>query len=250
VEIIPSIYIKNGKAVKLAEGWPAFDEDPLRLARLLEAAGASYIYVFDLDVPPVGHIPHIPILEGISSKTSLKILLGGGIKTTDTISRYIKAGVEMIILGSIAYQKPQFLSEACTTFPNRIATRIDIRRGRVFIPGFTVAAHKGALEYAKQFKEAGVTAIVCSSVTEDGKTTEEDIKIASDMIQSSPLQVIYLPEIGSAYEMDRILSLAHHNLKGIIIEKAMYNGTVDISATITHAMEITPAGSDEPTLIP
>nr|HPQ80836.1 HisA/HisF-related TIM barrel protein [bacterium] len=124
--LVPQLYLKNGK-VLMHEGTtsPLFQDDPLSTARAMKDAGAEALYVMDLGVPPVGASPHLPTIKRIHDDLGLACYVTGGFKTVQSMEPYITAGVEIIALGSVAYQQPAFLDEACKKFPARIATHID-----------------------------------------------------------------------------------------------------------------------------
>lgn len=248
--VIPSIYVRNNKTVRLGEGGAPFNEDPVEMARDLEALGAELLYIVDLDVPPSGNIPHLSIIEKIAAETSLKLQLTGNIKSADIIERYFNAGIERIVLGAIAYQKPDFLKSVCQKFPRKIAVHIDVRGGKVVITGWTVASNKTALDYSEQFRNAGVGSILYSDVASEGTITPKDIKRIEDFSKKSPLPLIHATDPGSVKELELILGFKSVRVLGTIIGKSMYAGIVDISSTITHVKERIPEGMEEETLIP
>lgn len=248
--IIPSLYIRDKKTFALATGGTPFNEDPLEMAKKLASIGAELLYILDLNVPPAGGIPHLPIIEKIASETGLKVQIAGNIRSADVVERYVKAGVERVVLGIIAYQKPEFLRNVCRMFPGKIAVPIDVRDGKVLIKGWTVAARKTALDYAEQFKDAGVETIIYSDVETEGKITKADIARIMIFSKQSPIPIIHSTDVSSIGELELVLALKSIKIIGTIIGKSMYSGTIDISSTITHAKERMPAGMDEPTLIP
>lgn len=247
--IIPSIYIRDHKTVALAKGGVPFDEDPVKMAHKLALLGAEIIYILDLNVPPAGNVQHLPIIENIVKQTGLKIQLAGYIKSEDVVDHYIKAGVERVVLGAIAYQKPDFLKKVCKKYPGRIAVHIDVRGGKVIIQGWTVAAKKTAIDYTEQFKEAGVGTVLYSEVESEGKITPTDISKIMLFSRKSPLPIIHATDVSSPKELELVLGLKSNKIVGTIIGRSMYSGIIDISSTITHGIEEAPAGTDEPTLI-
>jgi len=247
--IIPSIYIRDKKTVRLATGGSLFNENPVEMAKSLAQAGAEVIYLSDLDSPPAGNSPNLPAVEQIVN-LGLKVQLSGHIRSEDVVERYIKVGVERVIPGVIAYQKPDFLKSLCDKFPSKIATHIDVVAGKVVIKGWTVATRKTPLDYAEQFKDAGVGTILYSDIETDGKITPSDIVRVMEFSRSSPIPLIHSTDISDPKELELVLGLESARIIGTIFGKSMYSGTIDIAATITHEKENMPAGMDEPTLVP
>jgi len=249
VNIIPSLYIRDGKTLALATGGTLFDNDPVGMAEKLTSVGCEYLYLLDLNVPPAGTSPNLQIIEDIIKKTGLKLQITGNIRSADVVERYINAGVERVILGLVAYQKPDFLKSICQKFPGKIAMPIDVVGGKVKIKGWTVAARKTALDYSEQFKDAGVSTIIYSDVETEGKITKADINHIREFYRDSPLTVIHATDVGTAEELELVLGLESVKVIGTIIGKSMYSGIVDISSTITHAKEEGSSEMDESTLI-
>lgn len=248
--IIPSVYIRNNKTVALDRGGSIFNENPVEMSKQLESVGAELLYVVDLDTPPAGVSPNLSTIEKICKETTLKLQITGNIRSNDVVERYIHAGVQRAILGTLAYQKPDFLKGVCEKFPGKIGVHIDVRAGKVVIKGWTVATRKTALNYAEQFSDAGVNIIIYSDLQEEGKITPADIQRILEFSRHSPMQVIHGSDINSATELELVLGLHSNKLIGTIIGKSMYSGLIDISSTITHVKEESPAETDEPTLIP
>ena len=248
--IVPSIYIRDNKTVALAEGGNIYDADPLLLARYLTSVGTEVLFIMDLNIPATGHSPHTDLIAQIIEETGLKVQLAGNIRSADIVDKFLSIGVERVTLGTIAYQKPDFLKRVCEQFPGKIAAHIDVRSKKVVIKGYAVAAHKTAIDYAEQFDDAGVGTIIYSDVTEEGTITLADIKSVSDFIRHSPLPIFHSTDISRSGDLDMILNMKSPRIIGTIFGKSMYSGIIDIASAITHVKEETPDGMDEPTLIP
>lgn len=248
--VIPSLYIKDNETMAIATGGRIFDKDPVKMAKILASVGTERLYIVDLNVPPSGNVQHGPIIKRIVDETGFKVYLSGHIRSADVVERYISAGVEKVIPGVVAYQKPDFLKAICKKFPGKVGVHIEVRGGRVVITGWAVASKKTAIDYAEQFKDAGASIIIYSDVEEDGKITNQDIIRVGNFIKASPLPVIHSSDVSSSGELELILGLRFTKLIGTIIGRSMYSGIIDISSTITHAKEKMPDEMDEPTLIP
>lgn len=248
--IIPSLYIRDQKTVQLATGGLPFDSNPVEMAKQLRGVGAESIYLVDMNVPPSGNIPNLLLIQKIIETTGLEVLLAGNIRSVDVIEGYSKAGVGRVVIGILAYQKPDFLKEACLNFPKKVAAHIEVREGKVVIPGWTVAAKKTALDYANQFKDAGVTTILYSDIMTEGKLTIEDVKRVGLFINKVPMSVIHTTDFANISELELLMKLETPKLSGTILGKSMYAGAIDIASAITHVKEMVISGMDEPTLIP
>ena len=86
----------------------------------------------------VGETINLNVIKEIVHKFDLKIEVGGGIRTIDSVQKYIDAGVEKVILGSAAIKDKSFLKEACQKFPNKIALGLDAKDGYLSVSGLSL----------------------------------------------------------------------------------------------------------------
>lgn len=116
MEIIPAIDLQNGEAVRLYKGdydkKTVYSKNPLEIAQKFEQMEAKYLHLVDLDGAKLGQTRNLEIVRKIKDQTNLKIEIGGGIRNLDTVSLYLEQiGVERVILGTAAAEKPDFLKE-------------------------------------------------------------------------------------------------------------------------------------------
>lgn len=251
MHIIPTIYLRDNKALRIETGGGTFfNEDPVVMARELSSIGAELLHLVDLNTPATGNVPHLSLIKKIADESALKIQLSGNIRSEDIVEKYISSGCERVIVGIIGYQKPDFLKNLCQKFPGKIAMNIEVISGKVVIKGWAVAAKKTALDYAEQFHDAGVSAILYSDVEREGLLNDGDIKRVLKFSRETPIPILHSTDVSSTKELELLMKLESPRILGTILGKSMYNGTVDIATTIAHAIEETPSGMDEPTLIP
>ena len=142
MEIIPAIDLQNGEAVRLYKGdydkKTVYSKNPLEIAQKFEQMGAKYLHLVDLDGAKLGQTRNLEIVRKIKDQTNLKIEIGGGIRNLDTVSLYLEQiGVERVILGTAAAEKPDFLKELLVKYGlSRIVVGVDIREGFVSTSGW------------------------------------------------------------------------------------------------------------------
>lgn len=249
--LVPQLYLKNGR-VLLHEGTtsPLVQEDPVATAQAMKDSGAEALHIVDLGVPPVGASPHMQAIKQIHDDLGLACYVGGGFKTTQSMEPYIAAGVEIIALGSVAYQQPAFLEEACKKFPARIATHIDVKAGRVTIPGYTVVANKTAFDYAERFVEGGVRFIFYSEVGANGFIGEEHYDKISAFCKRVTARVICTSEVSSMPDIERLTRIAvgAPRLDCLVLGKSLFEGRVDLRAAVAMVSDVMLASGDESTM--
>ena len=127
--ILPAIDLYEGKAVRLYKGdydcMTVYSENPTEVALDFQEKGAQWIHLVDLEGAKDGTTPNIKTVEKIAKETSLFVEIGGGIRNIETVERYIKCGVNRVILGTAAVNDEQFLKQAIDTYKDKIAVAKD-----------------------------------------------------------------------------------------------------------------------------
>lgn len=138
--LLPAIDLKQGKCVRLKQGDMAqatvFNDNPAAQAESFASQGAEWIHIVDLDGAFAGKPVNAQAVENILNAVDVKIELGGGIRTLETIQMWLDKGVARVILGTIALRDPDFVKQACREFPGRIAVGIDAKDGFVAVEGW------------------------------------------------------------------------------------------------------------------
>jgi len=246
--LIPVMYLRGGMVLKPAgSGGPSVKTDPLELARDWFNAGCELIHIVDLDVPASGHSPNCDLLARMSGELKLGFQIEANIRSVDTAQSYFGAGAVRLLLGSIAYQKPVFLAELCRAFPGKIATQIDVRRGKVQIKGYAVAANKTALDYVEQFKEAGVTTVFYSDSEEEGVLKPADFGRIREFLRKALIKTIHTTDVATGYDIEKLIMLESYGLLGTMLCRSLYEGRVNLESAITLVKEKSEGHFDEPT---
>ena len=137
MKLFPAIDLYSGNAVRLYKGdydnMTVYSEDPLSVAKNFERAGAQFIHLVDLEGAKTGKTPNLAVIKKIVENTTLFSELGGGIRSIETVEKYLNIGVDRVILGTAAVTDEAFLKEALKKFSDRIAVGIDIKDGYVSI---------------------------------------------------------------------------------------------------------------------
>ncbi len=132
MKIFPAIDIKDKKCVRLVKGdfdnKTEYELSPVEQARRYKDHGFKNLHIVDLDGALTGKTVNLDTIRDIVSKFNLKVEVGGGIRSIDSIKKYIDGGVEKVILGSAAIKDKNFLKDACEKFLNRIALGLDAKK--------------------------------------------------------------------------------------------------------------------------
>ena len=170
MKIFPAIDIKNGKCVRLLKGdfdkSTIYEKTPLDQAKEFSNQGFRDLHIVDLDGALKGEPVNGKLIEEICKLTNLnvfglkmRIQVGGGIRSIDHIKKLIDAGVDRVVLGTIAVEDIKFLEKACNKFKNKIAVGLDVRNGFIALKGWKEQTKILASDFLMKIQNFGVSRI-------------------------------------------------------------------------------------------
>ncbi|CDO04032.1 1-(5-phosphoribosyl)-5-[(5-phosphoribosylamino)methylideneamino] imidazole-4-carboxamide isomerase [Oceanobacillus picturae] len=225
--LFPAIDIKDGKCVRLTQGdynqQKIYSDSPLIVARQWEKQGADFIHIVDLDGAKSGISANQSLIEEIASISPIPVQVGGGIRSLETIKRYVEAGVERVIIGTAAISDRPFLQKAVELYKGRIAVSLDARNGFVATNGWTETSTIRAIDLVKELEEIGVETIVYTDILKDGMLQGPNLEELEAMNQATNLNVIASGGVTTKEDIQQLINL---QLYGAIIGKALYDGTL------------------------
>ena len=232
MKIFPAIDIKDKKCVRLVKGdfdnKTEYNISPIDQAERYKNHGFKNLHIVDLDGALIGKTVNLEIIKEIVGKHDLKIEVGGGLRTLDSIKNYIDAGVEKVILGSAAIKNKEFLKEACTKFNNKIALGLDVKDGHLSISGWKENLNIKTADFLNEVNEFGISRLIFTDINRDGTkgspNFEETIKIA----EKSKCPVIISGGVSSLQDIKKAKELSNKNIEGIIVGKAIYDGDIKL----------------------
>ncbi|HNP02160.1 MAG TPA: 1-(5-phosphoribosyl)-5-[(5-phosphoribosylamino)methylideneamino]imidazole-4-carboxamide isomerase [Agitococcus sp.] len=232
--IIPAIDLKDGKCVRLQQGRmednTVFSDDPVGMATHWVEQGARRLHLVDLNGAFAGTPIHSEVVKAIAKKhPALPIQIGGGIRSLETIESYIKAGVTWVIIGTKAVKEPQFVVDACREFHGRIIVGIDAKDGWVATDGWAEVSQVKAEDLAKNFAQAGVSAIVYTDIARDGMMQGVNVQATAALARASGLPVIASGGVTNLDDIRRLKTVTHDGVIGAITGRAIYEGTINVA---------------------
>lgn len=179
MQLLPAIDILEGKVVRLAKGdynaVTVYNDSPIDQAKAFEEMGAEWIHVVDLDGARSGNPSNLPLIEDILAKTMLKVEMGGGIRTMDTLQRIWDAGVNRVVLGTSLISNLDFTREAIAKFPTMLTAGVDARNGEVSVDGWMGGSGVAAETLIAQMRDLGFQHLVYTDISKDGMQTGLDV---------------------------------------------------------------------------
>jgi len=234
MKIFPAIDIKNRKCVRLVKG--DFDNkteykmSPVDQAGKYKDHGFKNLHVVDLDGALTGETVNIDIIQDIVNKFDLKVEIGGGIRNFESIQKYNDAGVEKIILGSAAIKDKNFLKEACQKFSSKIALGLDTKDGHLSVFGWKESSNQLALDYLKEVNDYGVSRLIYTDINRDGTKQSPNFEETQKVADKSNCPVVISGGVSSIDDIKKSKSL--HNIEGIIVGKAIYDGDIKLEELV------------------
>ncbi len=234
MKIFPAIDIKDKKCVRLIKGdfnnKTEYETSPIDQAAKYKDRGFKNLHIVDLDGALTGETVNLDIIQEIVSKFDLKIEIGGGVRTFESIQKYNDAGVEKVILGSGAIKDKNFLKEACQKFPNKIALGLDAKDGYLSVSGWKENSKKQTLDFLKEVNDFGVSRLIYTDINRDGTKASPNFDYTVKVANTSNCPVIISGGVSSIQDIKKAKELK--NIEGIIVGKAIYDGDIDLNELV------------------
>ena len=237
--LFPAIDLKDGQCVRLEQGDMAratlFNEDPGAQAADFAAQGFSHLHIVDLDGAFAGASVNRAAVEAIVEAcraANVTTQLGGGIRNFENIERWLAAGIDRVILGTVAQRDPDLVRAACRQFDGHIIVGIDARAGYVAVEGWAEATQMQAVDLARQFENAGVAAIIYTDIDRDGLLKGVNIEATQKLAESISIPVIASGGLAGLDDVKALLALEDSGIIGAISGRALYDGRLDAAAAL------------------
>lgn len=237
--ILPAIDIINGNCVRLHQGDYATAEKVadnfMDTAKSFEQAGAKWIHMVDLDGAKAGCPVNTEIYRAVAQQTELKVEVGGGIRTIETIEAYLNLGVTRVILGSAALKNPALVKEAVAKFGSEhIAVGIDAKNGMVATEGWLETSDVYYVDLAKQMIAVGVKYFIVTDIAKDGTLSGVNIDQLAELYQATKGECCIIAS-GGVHTIEDIRKCKELGLYGTICGKSIYKGTLNLEDAIALA---------------
>ena len=226
--LYPAIDIKDGKVVRLRQGdydqVTQYAESPLDQAKSFAAQGAEWLHMVDLDAAKVGQAVNAAIIEEIAGATSLKVQIGGGIRSIEMAESYLSKGIARVVVGTQAVKDPAFLAQLGKTFPDQVALGLDTKAGQIAIQGWTETVNQSIEEFLSHAPLKGISCLIFTDIARDGMLQGPNLEALQHVLEISPIPVIASGGVAQLDDLQQLKALQHPNLNGVIAGKALYEG--------------------------
>ena len=238
MKIFPALDIKNKKCVRLVRGdfenKTEYNASPVEQAKKYKYYGFKNLHIVDLDGALAGEIVNLNIIQDIISKTDLKIEIGGGIRSFESMQKYIDLGVEKVILGSAVIKNKNLLKEACNKFPNKIALGLDAKNGYLSVSGWKEDSKRLTLDYLREVNDYGASRLIYTDINRDGTKQSPNFNETLKVAEISNCPVIISGGVSSIEDIKKARKLNNKNIEGIIVGKAIYDGDIKLDELVSE----------------
>ena len=237
MEIIPAIDLIDGKCVRLYQGDYAqktvYDDDPVAVALRFQRQGARRIHIVDLDGAKAGKPQNLDVARRVCAAVDVPVQMGGGVRDLDTARAAVDAGVDRVMLGTVAARKPAVVHNACAELgADRVVVAIDSRDGEVAVSGWTSGGETRATELLALMYDAGVRAFLCTDIAKDGTLSGPNYALMRDLVAVAGESVIAAGGIASVEHLRRLDEIG---VGGAVIGRALYTGDIDLREAVEYA---------------
>lgn len=233
MKIFPAIDLYDKKAVRLYKGdydkMTVYSERPWEIAEDFAANGASAIHIVDLEGAKDGTTPNIDVIKKIIASADLFVEVGGGIRSMETVEKYVSAGVDRVILGTAAVNDEAFLKEAVAAYGDKIAVGVDVKDGYVAIKGWTEKSAFTCFDFCEKMKNIGVSTIICTDISKDGAMQGTNHELYRELSARFDMNITASGGVSSLEDVKRLAEL---DIYGAIIGKAYYTGAIDLAEAV------------------
>lgn len=231
--IFPAIDLYEKKAVRLLKGdynkMTVYSDNPVEVAVDFKNCGATHIHMVDLEGARFGNSPNLSVVKDVVDETGLFVEIGGGIRSIETVEKYIDAGVGRVILGTAAVENEEFLKNAVSVYGDKIAVGADVKDGYIAIKGWTEKSAYTLSDFCKKMQDIGVSYMICTDISKDGAMCGTNRQMYKTLSETTGMNIT---ASGGVSSLDDVFALKEMNLYGAIIGKAYYTGAVDLKEAI------------------
>ncbi len=253
MKIFAAIDLKNGKCVRLTQGDPdaetIYGEDPAAIAETWETTGVDWLHVVNLD-GAFGNseqsAKNIDALQAILDRVQTPVQFGGGLRSPESIKQALEMGVNRVVVGSLAADRPRQMLDILGQFgPEQIVLGLDVKEGKVATHGWRQLAETDAIKLAQLIHTAGLTHVIYTDISRDGMLSGVNIEAAVALARAGNpdpgskrrFKVIVSGGVAGIEDVRRVKEIEEEGIEGLIIGKALYTGAVDLAEAMRVAHE-------------
>lgn len=234
MQIIPAIDIRGGKTVRLLRGdyeqQTTYDADPIALARRYSDLNLKTLHVVDLDGALDGAPKNKALLEAMVASTEADVQIGGGLREAQHIDGLFDAGVNRVVIGSLAVLDPTIVRQWFERYgADRLVLALDVRldasgQAMVATHGWTRTHSLTIQEVIAQYEQQHLAHVLCTDIARDGALSGPSLELYRRLSLEFPK--IALQASGGVSRIDDLTALREVGVAGAITGRALLEGKI------------------------
>jgi len=236
MKVIPAIDLIGGKTVRLEQGRYdrklSYEISPLDAARRWESMGAELIHVVDLDGARAGFPVNLQLVKEIADAVKVPVEVGGGFRRESEIREALDSGIGRVIIGSRAFEDISFARRCFDSFPGRVILSVDARNFRPQIRGWEQDTDVDMFDVLREFVSFGVREIIYTDIQKDGTLAGPSTDQLKKILSKVDVKVVSAGGVKTVEHVLELKALEKLGLTGVIIGRALYEGTIDLKEAI------------------
>ena len=236
MKLFPAIDLKDNRCVRLTQGkeemLTVFNDNPVEQALFFENEGCERLHLVDLDGAFGRKNINKETIIKIREKTNLKIELGGGIKSEDDVSFWLKKGINYFIIGSLAMQDVNTAKKIIKKYENKIYIALDVFKKKIMIKGWVESSKSDIEDVFNHYNDSSVRGFVFTDISRDGMLEGLNIELITDMLKNSKKKIIVGGGLSSYEDLEKLKMIDSRLLEGVIAGKSFYSGKIEIKKSL------------------
>ena len=237
-DVIPAIDLRGGQVVRLKQGDYAqqttYAAAPRELAQRYADAGARRLHLVDLDGARSGQLDNLAVIRAIAAD-GMRVQAGGGVRDEADLQRLFDAGVQRVVLGSVAIRDPGLVAGWLDTYgAERLTLALDTRRidGRWTLPsaGWTETGARTLDELAPWYAARGARHLLCTDIDRDGMLAGFNLDLYRHLADSVPQLAVQAS--GGVRSLDDIRAAREAGAQGVILGRALLEGRFTVEEAL------------------
>ena len=232
-ELFPAIDLRAGRCVRLVQGdydrETVYGDDPVAQALAFQEAGADWVHVVDLDAARSGSPVNRSAVAAVTAALDVPVQTGGGVRSLADARTLFDAGVTRVVLGTAAIQDPDLVTAVSDYGP--VAVGLDVWGDEVAVNGWTEGSGLLIADALVRYSTLGTSAFVITRIERDGTMEGPDLDVLTDALAVTNVDVVAAGGVGRPSDLEDLaaLSVDGRRIAGIILGRALYEGTVDLA---------------------
>jgi phosphoribosylformimino-5-aminoimidazole carboxamide ribotide isomerase len=230
--IIPAIDLIEGKVVRLYQGDYAqtteYKLDPVEVVKDYAKQGAKLLHIVDLTGAKNPEKRQIPLIKSMVACGLMSFQAGGGVRTKQDVIDLLEAGVNRVVIGSLAVSEQGLVASWFTEFgADKMVLALDINideNNNKFVAthGWQQDSGVSIDTLIAHYSAVGLRHVLCTDISKDGTLKGANNDLYKELVAQYPK--IQWQASGGIGSLADINALKPSNVQSVILGRALLEG--------------------------